>query len=414
MSRSRTQILLYAVVAVALGLSLSILFWLRSRYASDRIEWLRDMQSFFTQDEVLKPPYDLNIRFGQIEALARKFEGSLFAHRVYVSKFVEGEGEHIVYPFYLQALTPNWRASVKGWTRLELTQDGKPYGALYVDENRATQNAVQWSIVGLGTLLVLTLGLLTARVFIQQSEIVGAYVALEEKERQLVRLERLALAGQLSANLLHDIKKPVANIGHNVADLEMALRDLAGGSSALRHIKEQTDLFFAMLRDVGFERFVRADDSGREYVNLNDILRRSCALVQYEADGIETVWDLDESSTLLILAPPYRLIQVFSNLILNAYQAMEDKGRLTLRTRLVGNRALTEVLDSGPGVSPQILARLFEPFESSKPEDQGTGLGLYISRNIVHELGGELRLANTGPGACFVVELPMAGGAAGA
>ena len=230
----------------------------------------------------------------------------------------------------------------------------------------------------------------------------------------MVRLERLALAGQLSANIFHDIKKPVANIKHSLADLEMIMRDLAGGSPALRNIREQTDLFFTILRDLGLERFVRAKDSDKEYVDLHDILRRSCALAQYERGKVEINWDLDKTRPPLVLAPPYRLIQVFSNLTLNAYQAMNGEGKLTFRTHVSDGRVMAEVVDTGPGVAPPMRARLFEPFESSKPEDEGTGLGLYISRSIIEELGGSLRLAEAGasdaPGARFVVELPVAGG----
>ncbi|MCX7046704.1 MAG: HAMP domain-containing sensor histidine kinase [Candidatus Sumerlaeota bacterium] len=426
MKPGRAQIPLYILTAIALAFSLAILVWLHQRYASDRERALQDMCRFFTRDEVLRPPHDLNLRFDKIEDLARKSEETLFAERVFVTKMLDGGREHLVRPFYFAALNPGWKESLASWTRLPLTDErGETYGALYIKENRTTLMAVRGAIGGLGALLLLTLGLLTARLVWQQSELKGAYVALAEKDRQLVRHERLALVGQLSANILHELKKPVANIKQNMADLEMMLLDLAGSSPAVRSIKEQTELFFMILKDLGIEKMARSRDTEKEYADLYGILRQACALVQYEnkAREIETIWDLDNSRPPLVLAPRYRLIQVFSNLILNAFQAMDGKGSLTLRARIETGKVICEVSDTGPGVAPEMRARLFEPFESTKPEDMGTGLGLYISRNIITELGGTLELAPAGPvkpgandsgekgiGARFIVVLPLVEG----
>uniref|UniRef100_A0A7C4PKQ2 histidine kinase n=1 Tax=Anaerolinea thermolimosa TaxID=229919 RepID=A0A7C4PKQ2_9CHLR len=408
MRTERPPVLLYLLTAVVLAVSLAILVWLHQNYRFQRDRTLKDMQGFFPRDTVLKPAYDRNIRFGRLEELTRTFESSLFARRVIVTKMTDRLGEHPVHPFYLPATQPDWKTLVADWTRLPLVEKGETYGVLYVQENHAALNGVRWAIGGLAALLLLTLALLTARLMTQHSALYGAYVALNEKDRQLVRLERLSLAGQLAANILHDIKKPVANIKHSLADLEMMLRDLAGGSPALRNIKDQTDLFFVILRDLGLERFVRSKDADKEYVDVHETLRRSCALVQYERDKTEVTMEFNARPTPLVLAAPYRLIQVFSNLILNAYQAMRgQEGRLILRTRSENGSVIVEVADTGPGVPEAIRAKLFEPFESGKPEDEGTGLGLYISRNIVEEMGGSLTLAPSECGACFRVRLPL-------
>jgi len=97
------------------------------------------------------------------------------------------------------------------------------------------------------------------------------------------------------------------------------------------------------------------------------------------------------------------------NVLLNAAQAMDGEGRVTVTGARRGARAVLEIRDAGPGIAPEHLARVFEPFFTTKPDGIGTGLGLTISREIVNELGGELRAENHPcGGACFVIELPAA------
>ena len=100
---------------------------------------------------------------------------------------------------------------------------------------------------------------------------------------------------------------------------------------------------------------------------------------------------------------------VFQNILMNAAQAMDGAGRVTVTGVRRGARAVLEIRDAGPGIAPEHLGRVFEPFFTTKPEGVGTGLGLTISREIVNQLGGELRAENHPEGgACFLIELPAA------
>jgi two-component system C4-dicarboxylate transport sensor histidine kinase DctB len=97
------------------------------------------------------------------------------------------------------------------------------------------------------------------------------------------------------------------------------------------------------------------------------------------------------------------------NILLNAAQAMNGSGRIEVAAAPRGARVALAIRDEGPGIPEADLARVFEPFYTTKPAGAGTGLGLAISSEIVHELGGELRSENRpGGGACFVVDLPLA------
>jgi signal transduction histidine kinase len=98
------------------------------------------------------------------------------------------------------------------------------------------------------------------------------------------------------------------------------------------------------------------------------------------------------------------------NLCLNAVQAMPAGGNLTVRTRLVGQRVACDVEDDGPGILPEHLNRIWDPFFTTKPVGQGTGLGLSITQRIVTTHGGDIRVTSTpGHGACFTLALPTDG-----
>src|SRR5690606_20707715 len=113
-------------------------------------------------------------------------------------------------------------------------------------------------------------------------------------------------------------------------------------------------------------------------VDVNDLLERSLALVKYEQGSVEINRHYGPELPA-VLAEPVRLIQVFSNLVLNACQAMEGKGTLTIISDTTAdNNVRVQIVDTGPGVPPEKAGRIFEPFFTTKPVGQGTGLGLYI------------------------------------
>jgi signal transduction histidine kinase len=101
------------------------------------------------------------------------------------------------------------------------------------------------------------------------------------------------------------------------------------------------------------------------------------------------------------------LNQVWTNLIDNAIDAMQGEGQLTLRTSLQANQVVVEIVDSGPGIPPEILPRIFEPFFTTKPPGAGTGLGLHIAHSIIARHHGQIRVTSEPGGTCFQVTLPI-------
>ena len=128
---------------------------------------------------------------------------------------------------------------------------------------------------------------------------------------------------------------------------------------------------------------------------------------------------LDEVTVVKNYAPvpdmranPSELHQVFVNLVINAVQAMNARGRLTLSTGIEGGYLAVTIQDTGPGIAPQDLARVFAPFFTTKERGSGTGLGLYIVRTIISKYGGTIEpVSQPGNGTTFHIQFPLTGAA---
>lgn len=406
------NVILYGLTALILAAGLALLIYLERRIVGDRRAAIDNARNLIGRERVLKATDDIRISFSTIEALASSVVRSPFINRIYISKLTPVGDEQVIHPFYYAAKTGD-QLPPGELVREPLVDNGKTLGYLYLDMNNRIIIGVRAAAGSFAVLLILTFISFYLRVSAQQKVISATTVELEEKRREMIRLERLALAGQLSANIIHDIKKPVLNIKQETQDL----KDLSQSESRniAERIREQVDLFFNILRDLGLERFVKAHDGGNEFVDLNEILDRSLRLVRYEKGAVEVRKEYS-GKIPLVLAQPYKLIQLFSNLILNAYQAMQGNGTLTLSTKERDGFAVITISDNGPGIPQENIPKLFTPFfttrSKAKPrEEEGTGLGLYISKNIIEEMHGAIKVeSEPGKGAAFIIRLPAAPG----
>lgn len=410
MISERRNIPIYVANIIFLLFGLAVLIWLKTRFDKDLKTAIDTTKGLFGQEEVLKSPDDVHIRFSQIEHLARQSK-NIYIKDIVVSKILLSGEEVTVYPFYLGATTPDWKQRLrnKGWQRIELSSNGTPYGAVYLRLNYALLNGIKFAILSFALLLIVSLVVLLIRLYRQEEVITATTIALNEKNQELMRLERLALAGQLTANIFHDIKKPILNLKHAFADLlerkqELTLSEL---KQNIENMNQQVGLFFSILNELGIERFVRASNEENEFVDINEMVERSCNLVRYEQRNIKVVKEFT-SALPTIFVNPYKLIQLFSNIILNAYQAMEGKGELRLRTGQNEESIIVEITDTGPGIKPEHLRYLFTPFFSTKDSSEAAGLGLYICKNIVDELGGHISVhSEVGKGTTFQIQIPL-------
>ena len=167
-------------------------------------------------------------------------------------------------------------------------------------------------------------------------------------------------------------------------------------------------------------QFGRQTDVALEKVQVNSVLERALEILgqQLKVRGIEVVWDLAPDLPL-ILADTDRLEQVFINLLINARDAIDEKGqsrphrkeekRITMKTRADDKIITVEMMDTGPGIPAAMLERIFEPFFTTKKVGQGTGLGLSISYGIIKECKGSIRaFSRENEGARFKIKFPIA------
>ena len=230
---------------------------------------------------------------------------------------------------------------------------------------------------------------------------------VEESQQALIRAEKMAAAGRLTASIAHEINNPLQAVQNC---LHLATRDEVSEKKKREYLDlaniELNRLMSTVQRMLDFYRPGAVEP---QRVDLVALLRHVINLLspQLQARGIRVSTGFSSKISSIFVVSS-QLEQVFLNLVLNAYDAMPGGGELRLSARQVRDTVEILVQDSGPGVSDDLRARIFEPFVSSK--QGGTGLGLSVSYGIVSAHGGSLDLLpDRGPGACFRVILPIKG-----
>ncbi|MEN9580571.1 MAG: sensory box histidine kinase/response regulator [Pseudomonadota bacterium] len=232
-------------------------------------------------------------------------------------------------------------------------------------------------------------------------------------QARVMQSDRLATLGTLAAGVAHEINNPLTYLLNNLT--------LLRGNSALS-VAARNELLdealdgAARVRDIvrGLKTFSRPSEDAPVSVNLQRVMDSSIRMAQ-AAVRHRAALHREYQNVPQVLANPSHLGQVFLNLIVNAAQAIRKGGsatqhRITLRTYVdPGGRIVAEVEDTGPGMTPEVRERVFEPFFTTKPPGEGTGLGLYICRDIIQATGGTLELETVpGRGTLFRVILPQA------
>jgi C4-dicarboxylate-specific signal transduction histidine kinase len=235
--------------------------------------------------------------------------------------------------------------------------------------------------------------------------------AVESLQRQVIRQERLAAVGQLVSGVAHEINNPLQAILGFAELLQMQQNLPEGVRNDLVLIQKESARACGIIRNLAM--FARQQTGDAEPVHLADVIRSVAELRQRRVESENIELRIEDASQRPVMAVLTELQQVVLNFVVNAEQAIvlsgRQPGRITIRSRDEGNRAVLEVEDTGPGIGPEHEAKLFQPFFTTKPVGQGTGLGLSVSYGIIDSLGGSIgyRRAPAG-GAIFYFELPAA------
>lgn len=239
---------------------------------------------------------------------------------------------------------------------------------------------------------------------------------MRDADLQLLQAAKLATLGEMATAIAHELNQPLAVIRMAVAN---AHRLLAGGgersiiAAKLDRVTTQVDRAKRIIDQV--RRYGRMPSETGETFSLRQAIELAAGFVaeQYRSFGIRLAIQLDISADLTVSGEQAIFEQVIVNLLVNARDAFDMQApqrvrSVWLRARPDGERAIIEVEDDAGGISPDVMARLFEPFSSSKTSAKGTGLGLALARSVVRDMHGQITAENVRNGACFTLLLPVA------
>lgn len=227
-----------------------------------------------------------------------------------------------------------------------------------------------------------------------------------ESEAQMAQIEKLANIGTLTSGILHDINNPlyvILGFSENLTEEPDPVTIREQASEVLQAAKR----IITMCRELNlYSRQTTPQECVP--VTLTEQLEEAMKVAKF-ASGLENMQIVrDYAAEPIILARPEAIIQICVNLIINALQAMNGQGTLTLGARNTDHLASISIGDTGPGIPPEKMDKIFEPFYTTKPPGQGTGLGLHSVRSLVQEYGGQVHIQSTvGQGTTFHLEFPL-------
>ena len=302
---------------------------------------------------------------------------------------------------------------------------------------------------GMGSVIDLLQGM--ERRLVSRNRLLGeAYARLKDSQAQLVQAEKMASLGQMVAGIAHEVNTPLGYVKNNVQMLEETFEHMhhlldtydrllahpadAGTTTAelderraavaAEHAGYREGLAAAELKQLfadtldgidqmaeivaGLKDFSRLDRAPVDSIDINRCLDNALLIarntIKHKADVTKDYGQLPP-----VRGSPSQINQVFLNMLTNAAQAIEQRGRIALQTVADRHHVHIVVRDSGRGIAPQHLEKIFDPFFTTKPVGQGTGLGLSICHKIVSDHGGAIRVKSaTGRGTAFCVSLPIA------
>lgn len=238
-------------------------------------------------------------------------------------------------------------------------------------------------------------------------------ITTEKKfEQQLVQSERLAAMGAMIGGVAHELNNPLTSI-LGIGELLQDSQTTDTAQKQIAILQQQAKRAAEIVRNLTY--FSTPPTPGKTRVNIGDVVERTINIHAYSLRKNNITVDfVRETGMPFVQGDPHQLMQVFLNLILNAEQAIRegrDRGTLRIRMGNNGGSVWVSFLDDGPGIQPQILPNIFDPFYTTKRPGRGTGLGLSICKSVMKEHNGAIEAANSpGGGAAFTVTLPAATG----
>jgi two-component system NtrC family sensor kinase len=228
-------------------------------------------------------------------------------------------------------------------------------------------------------------------------------------QNQMAQSEKLASIGRLAAGVAHEINNPLGGI---LAFSSLALEECGENDPVRQNLEVVVKQTIRCRETVkGLLDFARQSTAAASPTEINPVIEKTLSLLQNQSifQNIKTVLRLKEDLPQ-VLIDPGQLQQVVVNIALNAVDAMEETGTLTVETGVAtsSEEVMIRISDTGKGIPDEILPLIFEPFFTTKKVGHGTGLGLSIVHGIVTRAGGKIEVASSSRGATFTIRLPIA------
>ena len=275
----------------------------------------------------------------------------------------------------------------------------------------------------------------------KRRELQKAYEELQKTQSQMLQREKMASVGQLAAGVAHEINNPMGFITGNIGALKKYMKKFVefieiqaemlaslGAEDRVKEAREKLKLDF-LIKDINdllqestegarrvteivrnLKSFSRLDEAVVALADINECIETTLKIIRNELKYTTTIHK-EYGELPLTLCNAQELNQVFMNILMNAAQAIEKQGDITIRTRHESDVIRVSISDNGSGIEPDKLGRIFEPFFTTKVVGKGTGLGLSICYDIVKKHGGEITVeSEVGKGTTFTVGLPVKDG----
>jgi len=244
-----------------------------------------------------------------------------------------------------------------------------------------------------------------------ETRIIKAVDDLRQKDQMLILQDRRAVMGEMINNIAHQWRQPLNLLGLYIQEMSYVYE---AGEFNREYLEENTrkgmEVIQHMSRTIDdFRKFFRPDKAIVDFV-INHVIARTLSLIEksFQEQGIKIV--LDQEGDLMAKGFPNEYAQVLLNILMNSRDALIEQkvedALISISTFAEGSLSVVTIADNGGGIADKVIKRIFDPYFTTKGPDKGTGIGLFMSRNIIeNNMGGRLTVLNTGSGAKFRIEV---------
>jgi len=303
------------------------------------------------------------------------------------------------------------------WRQMQrwgISESDLPPGSTVLFKPPSPRETYRWPILSICTVLLLQGGLIIL-LMLERHRRQSAEMDARQRMVELAHVNRLSTAGEMAAGIAHEINQPLGAILNNTETAKILLESRAPDMKQIKEIVDDIQRDNGRASDVvrSLRSFIKKVPLGKKAIDINDQVAETLKFLAPEARSRAIVLRSKmNGAPLRISGDPIQLQQVFSNLILNGFDATSDateaEKAVTVTTTRNGRFAEISVADTGTGVSEEAAKKIFDPFYSTK--DHGMGMGLSIVRTIVEAYHGHIEIGdrNGANGAVFRVKLPLA------